>query len=255
MTTSPADWPTDPTRALLVLDFDGTLAPIVADPTTSAMPDRTAAVVARLARVLDRVAIISGRPAAFLLERAALPGVELRGLYGLEAVVDGRVEVAAEVAAWQPAVDRAKADLARAVADVDGAWVEDKGLAVAVHWRNAADPAAAGRRVVAAVDEVAAATGLRREDGKLVAELRPPVQADKGTAVRLLADGAAEVAYAGDDLGDLPGFSAVHERGGLAVAVDHGPETPEAVTAAADLVVDGTEGLVAWLEALAARLG
>ena len=88
----------------------------------------------------------------------------------------------------------------------------------------------------------------------MVIELRPPVPADKGTAVIRLADGFDEVAYAGDDLGDLPAFAAVADLGGLSIAVDHGPETDLRVRDAADLVVDGTEGMASWLAALAGGL-
>jgi trehalose 6-phosphate phosphatase len=94
----------------------------------------------------------------------------------------------------------------------------------------------------------------------MVVEVRPPVDADKGTAVQRLAAGYGAVAYAGDDLGDLPAFAAVRGRGGppagaLAVAVDHGAETDPRVRAAADLVVAGPEGALAWLERVASVAG
>ena len=251
-------WPQPHSRAGVVADFDGTLARIVEDPATSSMVEGAGPALAALAQVLPLVAVVSGRPAAFLAARAAVPGVRLLGLYGLEEVRDGEVVVRPDAARWQGAVDEARELLAAALPQLPrGVAVEDKGLAVAVHWRRAHDPAAAEARVAAVVADVAARTGLRRDPGKLVEELRPPVERDKGDAVRDLAQetGLDDVAYIGDDLGDLPAFAVARALGGLAVAVDHGPETPAPVLAAADVVVRGAEGVAVWLEELAARVG
>ena len=250
-------WPAPGSRAGLVLDFDGTLAPIVEDPTTSRMVEGAAASLAVLAEALPLVAVVSGRPAVFLAERAAVPGVRLLGLYGLEEAREGAVVVRADAARWQHAVDAAREVLAASLPDLPrGVVVEDKGLAVAVHWRRAHDAHAAEAAVAALVTEVAARTGLRREPGKLVEELRPPVERDKGDAVRDLAQeaGLEDVAYVGDDLGDLPAFAVARALGGLAVAVDHGGETPAAVRAAADLVLDGAAGVAVWLVDLVQRV-
>ncbi|MDQ3974139.1 MAG: trehalose-phosphatase, partial [Actinomycetota bacterium] len=94
-------------------------------------------------------------------------------------------------------------------------------------------------------------TGLASEPGKLVAELRPPVDWDKGAAVRALADelGLRTVAYVGDDRGDLAAFEAVRELDGIAVAVDHGPETPAELADAADVVL-GSDAVGDWLRGL-----
>ncbi|HUG82964.1 MAG TPA: trehalose-phosphatase, partial [Euzebya sp.] len=234
------------------LDFDGTLAPIVADPATSRMPEPTRAVLARLARTLGRLAVVSGRPAGFLADRVEVHGAVLVGLYGLEQVIDGTVVPDPRVAQHEPALAGARRALSPVVADWPGAELEDKGRALALHWRRAEDRRGAAEALTAAARH--AAGSLELEDGKMVIELRPPVPADKGTAVAQLADGFAEVAYAGDDLGDLPGFAEVRRRGGRSVVVDHGEETDPRLPGAADIVVDGTDGLVSWLRAMADRL-
>ncbi|AXV06842.1 Trehalose-6-phosphate phosphatase [Euzebya pacifica] len=242
------DWPAGPLdRACLVLDFDGTLAPIVSDPATSAMPDSTRTVLASLVGRVGRLAIVSGRPAGFLAERVGVDGAELVGLYGLERVVDGSVEPDPRVAPYLDALAAAKVAMGEEVARWEGAELEDKGRAFAVHWRRAADRDAAAVALEAMARRVAGELAV--EDGKMVVELRPPVAADKGTAVALLADGFDDVCFAGDDLGDLPAFAEVRSRGGLAVAVDHGEETDPRVRAAADVVVDGTAGFADWLAA------
>lgn len=252
-------WPPgDPDRACLILDFDGTLAPIVEDPEAADMPEATRAAVGRLAGRLGRVAVVSGRSAHFLNRRVRVDGVAMVGLYGLERVVDGVVEPDDRVRPHLDAVEAARDALPGIVDRWPGAHLEDKGLALAVHWRRAEDREAAGEALQEAVRSLVAeggrAEGLAVEDGKMVIELRPPVEADKGTAVDLLADGFDQVLYAGDDLGDIPAFEAVRARGGTAVAVDHGAETDDRLRQAADAVVDGPDALARWLGDLADRL-
>ncbi len=237
------------------MDFDGVLAPIVEDPAASRPLDGTLEVLEEVARRLDVVALVSGRPAAFLADRAPVPGVDLYGSYGVEHWVDGAAQVLPEVDRWRPVVHDARDRLANDLDDVAGLHLEDKGLAVAVHWRRATDPAAAEGRVTAAVAAICADTGLHHEPGKMVAELRPPVQQDKGTALRrIVADARLEVvAYAGDDRGDLPAFAAVGELGGHALVV-HGPDMAPEVAAVAGTSFDGPAEVLAWLRDLARAL-
>lgn len=242
-------------RAGLVMDFDGVLAPIVGDPTASRLLDGTADVLARLARRLPVVALLSGRPVAFLSERAPVPGVHLLGSYGVERWQDGDVHLLPEVAGWQDAVASATARLHAQFDPAPGVHVEDKGLAVAVHWRGADDHAATGRTVDDVVAALAAETGLHREPGKLVMELRPPLGEDKGTALRRLAaeERLDVVAYAGDDRGDLPAFAAAAELGGHALVV-HGVEIAPEVAAVEGTQFAGPDEFAAWLHELADAL-
>lgn len=246
----------EPARSALFLDFDGTLTPIQEDPQRSSLPPALVPVLADLAAALGVVAVVSGRPAAFLGERVRVEGVRRLGLYGLEEWRSGAAAARPEAARWQEEVDRARAVLERVLGGLDGVFVEDKGLSVAVHWRNAEDRAAAERAVDDAVGRLAGDTGLAAEPGKLVAELRPPVEWDKGSAVRAAVEesGASAVAYVGDDLGDLPAFAAVRALGGLAVAVDHGSETPAAVREACDETLAGPDEVAAFLVALRDRV-
>jgi trehalose 6-phosphate phosphatase len=248
-----------PATSGLFLDFDGTLTPIVEDPTDSRLPDGLAPVIGELATRLGVVAVVSGRPASFLADRVQVDGVRLLGLYGLEEWRDGAAAARPEAATWQAAVDEAKARLHDDLDGLDGVHIEDKGLSVAVHWRNAPDRDVAAEAVSAAVTAAAEATRLGREPGKLVDELRPPVDWDKGSAVRAVSTdaGLQAVAYLGDDLGDLAAFAAVRElgeAGGLAVAVDHGEETPREVRDAADLVLDGPPAVTDLLGELLEQL-
>jgi len=217
--------------AAILLDFDGSLAPIVERP-EAARPLREAPDVLRGLRPrVRRLAIVTGRPAAFV--EALLPGIEVVGLYGTEGAPD---------------VDQAvREEVAGLAGGEPGATLEDKGTAVAVHVRGAADPEAAAAGLRGPLARIAAAAGLRLLEGKRVLELAAP-GSDKGVVVRRLAEGAEAVAFAGDDLADLAAFDELGRQAGSGLAVCRiavgGPETPEEVLVAADLVVDGPEGLL-----------
>jgi trehalose 6-phosphate phosphatase len=243
-----------PAAAALVLDFDGVLAPIVDNPEASAMPSGSAASLARLAAVLGTVAVVSGRPAGFLAEQVRVARVRLLGSYGMEQVTDGRLVLAPEAQAWLPAVAKARRVLAAELHGQPGIRIETKPASVAAHWRQAPDRASAADLVSQAADRAAAETGLRLEPGKLVCELRPPLDIDKGSAVAALVTAArpGAVAYAGDDIGDLPALRTVREAGGYALVVDHGAETDQRLLAVADEVFLGTPAFADWLAALAA---
>ncbi len=247
----------DPQSSGLVLDFDGVLAPIIDDPDASALPDRTAATLERLATRLGLLAVVSGRPVGFLEDRVRVPGVPLFGSYGMEQSNDGKRQVDPAAQAWLGRVDEADRALRDLLGSVPGVRIERKAVSVAAHWRQAPDHRTAAALVRGAASQIAGQTGLRLEPGKLVEELRPPVDMDKGSAVAaLLATRKPEAfAYAGDDLGDIPALRAVREAGGYALVVDHGAETDARVLAAADQAFAGTEDFADWLTELADATG
>lgn len=136
--------------------------------------------------------------------------------------------------------------------------MEDKQLAVAVHTRRAADPEGSFQRLREPLRELAGRSGLTLEPGRLVLELRPPGM-DKGAALRAFLGErqARAVLFAGDDLGDIPGFDVVEslrEQGIAGVTVCSSSAEVPPLAERADLVVDGPEGIAALLEALADEL-
>jgi len=232
----------------LLLDFDGVLSPIIDRAGDARILPGNAELLERIARRLRAVAVLSGRPTAFLRDRVRANGISLIGSYGLED--------APEAQSWLPQIALATDSLQQIFAGAVGVLVETKPVGVSVHWRMAPDRAWAEADITTAVTRIAADTGLEPVGGKLVLELRPPLAVDKGTALRAFAarHDLRLVVYAGDDEADEPALRAVREIGGYALLVHHGGETPAAITDLASEVIHGVEGFQVWLRALAGRL-
>jgi len=225
----------DPTQAAVLLDVDGTLAPIVARPELAAVPEETRAELQRLVGRYALLACVSGRTGADARRLVGVDGVVYVGVHGLE--------LAAEADGWRKAL--------RPFAELEWPWLEDKGLTVAFHWREAPSEAAA-RAELAGVAERAEAAGLETRWGRKVLELRPPVEADKGTAVRTLLGerGLRRALYAGDDTTDLDAFRGLD---GCEVAVRVAvvsAEAPPGLREAADAVVASPAELLDLLRLL-----
>jgi trehalose 6-phosphate phosphatase len=243
----------------LCLDFDGTLSPVVDDPQAARPLQGIVELLEPLARRFAAVALISGRPAPYLAEHVAAPGVRYLGLYGLQEMYEGQVRVDPRLEAARSAVDAAAAALRESPAVREsGAWLEDKVYAVGVHTRRVPDRDRWTDAVDRTAREIAEQYGLEIIPGKMVWELRPAVRGDKGDGVRRVVaeSGARAVVVVGDDLGDLPAFAAVAElaaegHDGLRVAV-RSQEAPPELLAAADLVLEGPEGVLDFLRRLAA---
>jgi trehalose-phosphatase len=224
-----------PERAAILLDVDGTLAPIVARPEDAAVPEETRVVLRDLVARYALVGAITGRPGALGRELVGVDGMAIVGSHGLE---------------LEPDADEWRARLQEFRATVD--WpVEDKGLGLSYHYRTHADPALA-RAELEQIAEQARSAGLRARFGRMVLELLPPLDAHKGTAVRaLLQDrGLTRALFAGDDTTDLDAFAAIEGlEAGVKVAVAS-EEAPPELLARADLVVAGPDGLVELLRTL-----
>jgi trehalose 6-phosphate phosphatase len=250
----------EPARALIATDFDGTLAPIVADPREARADPGAVGALRELAGVVGTLAVITGRPAA---EAAGLggfesvPGLIVLGHYGLERWQGGALSAPGALPGVEAARERLPGVLAGAGAP-EGVWVEDKGSALAVHTRRAADPVGALGAVREELAGLAADVGLVVEPGRMVIELRPPGM-DKGAALTgLVAERrAGPVLFAGDDLGDLAAFAAVRAlraEGHPGVTVCSASGEVSELAAEADLVVDGPGGVAALLSWLARSL-
>ncbi|MFL5921946.1 MAG: trehalose-phosphatase [Gaiellaceae bacterium] len=225
----------EPELAAVLLDVDGTLAPIVARPGLAAVPEDARAEMRRLVGRYALVACVSGRSGADAARLVGVEGVVYVGVHGLE--------LAPEAERWRETL--------RPFAAEQWPWVEDKGLTVALHWRGAEDEEAA-LRTLQDVARRAESAGLEARWGRKVLEVRPPVAADKGTAVRALlsARGLRRALYAGDDTTDLDAFRGLD---GIELAVRvavASPEAPTGLADRADLVVPSPAELLQLLRRL-----
>ena len=252
----------DPAGALLAVDYDGVLAPIVADPTNSPPLPGAIPALGRLVAKLGSVAVISGRPAQTLLDYCKFSddgifkGITVFGHYGLQRW-DGSVGQIVSPPP-PPSLDDVRRELPELLVrlGINDAWIEDKSVALAVHTRRSADPVGALATLTEPITSMAVEHGLHVEPGRFVLEIRSP-GVDKGHALRsfVAEREPRSVCYIGDDLGDLPAFDAVLDLratgtvAGLTVA--SGSTEVAAVSSRADLVVDGPPGVVALLSAIA----
>ena len=240
-----------PHRVLLAMDYDGTLAPVVSRPEQAVPADGALAVLTALADQGFQVALVTGRPAQAVLDLggfAGVRGLRVEGQYGAERWADGRL--------WAPeptpGIDVLRAELP-ALLRAEGAELEDKGLSLVVHTRNAPDPLGAQDRLAGPLRRRARQVGLELHRGRLVLELRPP-GFDKRLTLLRLAEGAAAVFFAGDDVGDIPAFDALDQLRSRAVpcvsVFSDSAEGPAQLRDRADVVVDGPAGVVALLDQL-----
>jgi trehalose 6-phosphate phosphatase len=224
-----------PEEAAILLDVDGTLAPIAARPELASVPEETRAELGRLVARYALVAAVSGRTGEDAARIVGVEGPVYVGVHGLELAPDA---------------ERWRGPLHEFAESVD--WpVEDKGLAVVFHYRGEQDEEAALERLRDVAAD-ARELGLVPQFGRKVLEVRPPVEADKGTAVRMLLEerGLGRALYAGDDRTDLDAFRGLD---GLELAVRvavASAEGPRELVEAADLVVDSPQELVGLLARL-----
>ena len=242
----------DPACAAVLLDIDGTLAPIVRHASDANVPEPTRPRLVELAKRYAVVACVSGRAAAVARQIVSIGSIAYVGNHGCELLRAGSTETIVDprVAAWTPRIT-AFADAADTVA-LQKVRVrrEDKGPIVAFHWRGAPNEADA----LAAVEQIetaAQAIGFETRRGRKVLEIQPPVPIGKGHGIHwLLADDPpVNGVYVGDDTTDLDAFVGLREvlgDGAVCIGV-RSDETPEELEEAADALVDGPEGVSALL--------
>ncbi len=239
----------------LLTDIDGTLAPIVATPDAAEISGELRGLLRRLSGGCRVVAGISGRAAVDAFRLVGLEEIVYYGNHGFEVLRDGEVEVVPEAAPYEEKVEelekRAKEELGPL-----GAFVEEKGITLSVHYRNVSTEI--GERCKEFVEREGERLGLRVTVGRSVAEARPPIQADKGTAVRKIVEEyePEKALFIGDDTTDLDAFrelEKLREEGTLKETLRIGvksDEGPPEIVSEADVVVDGVEGVEEVLRVL-----
>jgi trehalose 6-phosphate phosphatase len=249
----------DPSRAAVLLDVDGVLAPIVQHPDDAHMPETTRRPLIEVAKRYGVVACVSGRRASDARRIVSLGSIAYLGSHGSEVLRPGATtpEMDRELQAWSRRVQSFAHEAFSEELKRLRVRLEDKEAIAAFHWRGVPDEEGAQ----AAVEDVARqaqGAGYTTHWGRKVLEIRPPVRIDKGAGiVKLLRDtDLAAALYAGDDTTDLDAFRGLHElvalgRLGTAVRVGvHSDEGPSALAEEADVLVEGTDGVRAMLQAL-----
>jgi trehalose 6-phosphate phosphatase len=241
-------WREDPSSVAILTDIDGTLAPIVPTPDMSEVSEELRGLLRKLSEKYLLVAGISGRKTRDALDLIGLNEIVYFGNHGFEILRDGEVEVIPDALPYFERVQelerRAKEELAPL-----GAFVEEKGITASVHYRNV--PPEVGERSVQFVKAEGERLGLRITVGRGVVEARPPIRADKGTAVRALVEEyrPKRAMFLGDDTTDLDAFrelAALREDGTLEEILRVGvrsEEGPPEIVNEADLVVDSVGGV------------
>jgi trehalose 6-phosphate phosphatase len=250
----------DPARAGILLDVDGTLAPIVRHADDAHVPEPTRVLLIQVARRYGLIGCISGRQATTARRIVSIGSIAYIGNHGAELLRPGGTEVELD-----PDFERG-AEKVRAFAERHSSAQlrrlrvrgEDKGGIQAFHWRGAPDESRA-EEAVREIAEAAEQDGLIAHWGRKVLEIRPAVQIDKGGGVRRLIEDMPDIAtalYVGDDTTDLDAFRALRglvEEGRLTYALCLGvrsDETPPALEQEVDLLLDGPAGVRQLLEAL-----
>ena len=240
-------------RLGVISDMDGTLSHIVSQPDQAAVTPRNRDLLHALHSQLALVAVVSGRAVIDVQARVGLPELVYVGNHGLERWVDNQVELTPEALQHRPAVEAALRDV-REVA-IDGMFVEDKGATFSIHYRNTANPLAIGEQYSPVMAEIAQRHGLRYFQGRMVFELRPPIEVDKGSALQALIESYTldAAVFLGDDTTDVDALKMARKlrEQGTCYAIGVGvasADMPSAVQDSADVMVSGVSGVESFLE-------
>jgi trehalose 6-phosphate phosphatase len=235
----------------LLSDIDGTLSPIVPRPEDATVPEAIRAPLRALVAKGVKVALITGRSLEMARRMVGLDDAAYAADHGLTVWLEGRREAAPGLAEYEALARQAEGELQALLRTALGVELENKGALLAVHYRRAEGPGAR-EAILEALGRSQAAQRFRMQEGRMVVELRPPLRADKGTALEMLVGrlGVESVICLGDDTTDVDMFAALRRLraqglGGAAVAVASQEAAPE-VEQAADYAVQGPEG-IEWL--------
>lgn len=239
----------------LITDMDGTVSPIVPIPSDAAPTERNRELLAELHGKLALVAVVSGRAAADVRERVNLPQLTYSGNHGLERWADGAVQLAPQAKPYRPNLEAAAAQIEKIAPE--GMWIEDKQATLSVHYRHTDDPEQTAKTFAPRFEAIVKENDLRLFQGRMIFELRPPLDVNKGTIFeQLITENALDAAiYIGDDTTDADALKKAQQLRAdgrcysVAVGVES-DETPDVVTASSDVMVSGVsdvEALFAWL--------
>lgn len=239
-------------------DIDGTISEIAPSPAEAKVSAVCRESLAILSRHLAVVGAVSGRSAAEARRMVSIEEMVYVGNHGLERWACGNIELVPGAEDYAGKIE-ATLDELRKLLSIEGVILENKGPTASIHYRRCRDHEAALKAIISAVDGLARGNNLRVSLGRMVVELRPPLDVNKGTAVRSLIEekhlrGAI---YLGDDMTDVDVFVALHQRGvpfkGIAIGVVTGETLPR-VMAQTDFTLNGVGDVERFLKQLVAEV-
>ena len=238
----------------LVTDVDGTISPTADTPQQAVVSPPCRYYLDLLCRHLPLVAAISGRDAITIKEMVGVPGMIYVGNHGLERLAGGTSRIRADLKDFPAVIDSVLAALEPRL-KIAGISFENKGLSASVHYRLTTNPGAARRTILAQIKQLPQADHLKIMENKLVIDLVPGVEGDKGTALReLIREYRLQGGiYLGDDLTDIYAFRALHRAAkesdfqGYAIGVVSA-EMPPTLTREADFTLNGVADVARFLE-------
>jgi trehalose 6-phosphate phosphatase len=232
----------------LITDVDGTISEIAPSPQEARVSPACREHLVGLTSKLGLVAAISGRPVLEVREMVGIEGMVYIGNHGLERWHDGTVEFSPGAEEYHTKVKAALEELGDLLA-LEGLAYENKGVTLAIHYRLCPDRERARQTILEIVETSALANQFQILEGKMVVELRPPLDVNKGTAVEDLVEKyqLRGGIYMGDDIGDINAFRVMHQKGfsSLCVIAD---ETPDDVSREADFSVNGVSDVARFLK-------
>lgn len=247
-------------RLGIITDFDGTLSAIVPDPAAAHIHPTSRAHLQALQPKLALLALVSGRGAADVQRLANLEGAVVVGNHGMERWHNGEVIVPPQVAQYRPQLALLLAQLAQQLPE--GTHIEDKGATASVHYRRADNPTQAAQTLREQLAPLCDAYGITLHEGKMVLELRPPIDTNKGSAFRALVNefNLSGALYLGDDVTDADALRAAQDLRhtgtcySVGLGVFHDADMPNSVQLYADVSAEGVEGVAAFLGWLSSAL-
>jgi len=244
----------------VVTDVDGTIAPIVLDPSQAAVLPGCREALAALARQMEFVGVLTGREPEVARQMVGLETIEYFGIHGMVRWTDEGPLVHPDAGRFVEVIRAAARDV-RERLDQPGLMIEVKGPTLAVHYRQTRDPVAMHQLILQQLGPIATELGLAVFEGRMVVELRPPAPLGKGWSIEDIAcnRNLAGLIYLGDDRTDIEAFDAIRDwreeapgRHGVALAVAS-TEMPQALVLAADYVLDDITAVELLLRELASE--
>lgn len=242
-------------RMGLITDMDGTISPIVANPEDAVVTPRNYELLQQLREKLTLVSVVSGRSVRSVTSRLSLPGIVYIGNHGLERCVDGQVRHSFNIDRFRPMLKASAEELQQI--PLDNIQVEDKGATVTLHYRQTEDTQQIHDQLLPVVQKIAAKHNLEYFEGRMIFELCPPVEANKGSAFEELVHEFSldSAIYVGDDTTDINALKMAQqlrlESTCFAIGVGVISEnSPADLVKEADLLASGVpdvENLFTWI--------